>query len=113
MATRETTCSKTCIDLFFCNFEGVRNVDKTALSDHYRVFFSATCFPILDSTAAFEFKQYKHNLSTIQRGEETKEHLERNKLSIPLEIRERRLMIESLGFDQSIEWLQQTISSSK
>ena len=42
MASRETTCSKTCIDLFFCNFEGVCNVDKTALSDHYAVFFSST-----------------------------------------------------------------------
>ena len=44
MATKETTCSKTCIDLVFSNFKGVCNVDKTALSDHYNVFFSANFF---------------------------------------------------------------------
>ena len=44
MATRETTCSKICIDLFFSSFGGVCNVDKTALSDHYTVYFSATFF---------------------------------------------------------------------
>ena len=55
MATRETTCSRNCIDLFFSNFEGVCNVDKTALSDHYTVYFSATFFANLDTTAASEF----------------------------------------------------------
>ena len=55
MATKETTCSKTCTDLFFCNFEGVCNVDETALSDHFTVYFSATFFANLDTTAASEF----------------------------------------------------------
>ena len=54
-ATRETTCSKTCIDLLFSNFECVCNVDKTALSHHYTVYFSATFFANLDTTAASEF----------------------------------------------------------
>ena len=54
IAKRETTCSKTCIDLFFCNFGSVRNVDKTALSDHYTVFFSAVFLQFLT-----QFKKLK------------------------------------------------------
>ena len=52
---QRTTCSNPCIDLFFSNFEGECNVDKTALSDHYTVYFSATFFANLDTTTASEF----------------------------------------------------------
>ena len=107
MATRETTCSKTSIDLFFSNFEGVCNVEKSALSDHYTVYFSAT---ILQSqTRPRPRNLSNHNLRNSKRREFGK------KISylVLLEIKEQRLMIESLDIDQSIEWLQQTIISSK
>ena len=106
-ATRETTCSKTCIDLFFSNIEGVCNVDKTALSDHYTVNFSATFFANLDTTAASKFIN-----SQFKKLKEEKIWKEKNYL-VHLEIKEQRLMIESLDTDQLIEWLQQTIISSK
>ena len=104
MATRETHCSKTCFELFFSKFEGVCNVDKTALSDHYTVYFSAIVFANLEMTAASPFIN-----SQFKKGET----LERNKLSSHLEIKEQRLIKESLDIDQSIVWLQQKISSSK
>ena len=93
MATRETTCSKTCIDLFFSNFEGVCNVDKTALSDHYTVSFSATFFANLDTTAASEFinSQFKKLKEKIWKEINYPVHLE---------IKEQRLLIESLDIDQ-------------
>ena len=107
MATRETIYSKKCIDLFFSNFEGVCNVDKIALSDHYTFYFSATLFANLDTTAASEFIN-----SQFKKLKEEKIRKEINHL-VHLEIKEQRFMIESLEIDQSIEWLQQTIISSK
>ena len=105
-ATRETTCSKTCIDLFFSNIEGVCNVDKTALSDHYTIYFSANFFANLDTTPASKFIN-----SQFKKLKEKK--IWKKNYLVHLEIKEQRLMIESLDIDQSIEWLQQTIISSK
>ena len=105
-ATRETSCSKTCIDLFFSNFEGLCNVDKTALSDHYTFYFSAIFFANLDTTAASEFIN-----SQFKNLKEEKIWKEINYL-VHLEIKEQRSKIKSLDIDQSIERLQQTIISS-
>ena len=36
--TRETACSKSNLDIFFCNFTAELKVKKTCISDHYSVF---------------------------------------------------------------------------
>ena len=55
MYTREITYSKPCTDLYFSYFEGLCNVDKTALSGHFNVYFQAFCSANLDRTATLNF----------------------------------------------------------